>query len=296
MIQVTKLGYVGLNTPDIERMIAHYTDLIGLTLLERGAGGEAYLSSTIDHHAVVFYPAATSGLRHVGLQLRRGQSLHEVAAQLREHGITSKPQTDPQAGIAELLQLADPEGNIVQLYTAIEQCDHWFQERGIVPEKLGHLATCVRDVKKIADFYQRVLGFRVSDWMGDFFVFMRCNPDHHALNFLQSDQRKMHHIAFALHDWNHVKDACDLLARHHHGLVWGPGRHGPGHNIYTYHKDPDQNVVELFAELDVMLDEDLGYFEPRPWHEDRPQHPKVWQPGPLVPNKWGILPPEDFMH
>jgi len=23
-------------------------------------------------------------------------------------------------------------------------------------------------------------------------------------------------------------------------------------------------------------DEELGYFDPRPWHQDRPQRPKVW--------------------
>ena len=26
-----------------------------------------------------------------------------------------------------------------------------------------------------------------------------------------------------------------------------------------------------------MLDEELGYFEPRPWHRDHPQKPKVWE-------------------
>ena len=37
-------------------------------------------------------------------------------------------------------------------------------------------------------------------------------------------------------------------------------------------------MVEFFAELDQMLDEELGFFDPRPWHEDRPQRPKVWTP------------------
>jgi hypothetical protein len=34
--------------------------------------------------------------------------------------------------------------------------------------------------------------------------------------------------------------------------------------------------VELFCELDIMRDEWLGYFEPRPWHEEFPQQPKLW--------------------
>ena len=54
-------------------------------------------------------------------------------------------------------------------------------------------------------------------------------------------------------------------------------------------------MVELFCELDVMLDESLGYFDPRPWHHDFPQRPKVWTPGPRVPNSWGPLPPDGFL-
>ncbi len=56
--------------------------------------------------------------------------------------------------------------------------------------------------------------------------------------------------------------------------MWGPIRHVVGHNIAAYHRNADDIRVELFCELDMMLDETLGYFEPRPWHEDRPQCPK----------------------
>ena len=71
--------------------------------------------------------------------------------------------------------------------------------------------------------------------------------------------------------------------------MWGPVRHGPGHNVATYHRNPDDQMVEFFIELDKMMDEELGYFEPRPWHGDRPQQPKVWaldQPR----DKWGLPP------
>src|SRR4029077_18021975 len=33
-----------------------------------------------------------------------------------------------------------------------------------------------------------------------------------------------------------------------------------------------------------MHDEELGFFEPRPWHQDRPQRPKVW--GEETPSNW----------
>ena len=87
--------------------------------------------------------------------------------------------------------------------------------------------------------------------------------------------------------------ACDFLSLNGYKLLWGPGRHGIGHNIFAYHRAPNGLITELFAQLDQM-NEELGYFEPRPWHRDRPQRPKVWA-RPSASNYWGIL-PTDEMH
>jgi hypothetical protein len=41
-----------------------------------------------------------------------------------------------------------------------------------------------------------------------------------------------------------------------------------------------------------MLDEELGYFKPRPWHRDRPQKPKTWH-GPS--DVWGAPPTPEHL-
>jgi hypothetical protein len=69
-------------------------------------------------------------------------------------------------------------------------------------------------------------------------------------------------------------------------------RLGPGHNIAAFHRDHDDWVVEFYAELDQMKDETLGYFDPRPWHRDRPQRPKTWDPKEGF--VWGPPPTADF--
>ena len=74
----------------------------------------------------------------------------------------------------------------------------------------------------------------------------------------------MHHIAFELKDWAHIQAACDFLGLNKMPLIWGPGRHGPGHNIYTYHRNPDDQIVEMFTELDKMLDEVARLFRSPP--------------------------------
>lgn len=294
-MQIAKIGYAGFNTPDVEAMLNYYTNVIGFTLAERGGDGAAYLRSVLDHHTLVLHPAKEQGLRYVGFQVGGGQSLKDATTQLRDQGITVETQSDAQPAVTEQLQFTAPEGTTLQLYTAMEQVHDPFAALGIVPEKLGHVALAVHDVKKSADFYQRILGFRVSDWIEDFFVFLRCGPDHHTMNFLQSKYQKMHHIAFQLKDWTHVQQACDHLYKQHIPLIWGPGRHGAGHNIFTYHYDPDGQIIELFTELDTMLNEDLGYFEPRPWHEEFPQKPKVWANNLHATNHWGSLPSPDFL-
>src|SRR5262249_2211898 len=77
-------------------------------------------------------------------------------------------------------------------------------------------------------------------------------------------------------------------------IVWGPLRLGPGHNMAVFHRNPDDQLIEFYCELDQMKDEALGYFDPRPWHRDRPQRPKVWE-GQTARMIWGLPPAADFL-
>ncbi len=53
MIQVRRLGHATLTTPDLERQVAYYTQVIGLTLLERDAK-RAFLASKQGLEAVSY--------------------------------------------------------------------------------------------------------------------------------------------------------------------------------------------------------------------------------------------------
>jgi catechol-2,3-dioxygenase len=171
-------------------------------------------------------------------------------------------------------------------------------EDGVLrPTKLGHIASFTPELGPMQAFYESLLGFRWSDTIGDFFVFLRCNSDHHAANFMASSVRDgMHHIAFEMRNLDHLQNMLDHMAHRAVRLEWGPGRHGAGHNVFTYHKDPDGNIIELFTQLDVISDETKGYFEPRPWHDDFPQYPKTWDVDIAAANSWGPLNPAFLEH
>ena len=291
MTPVRRMGHATFETQDIERSLAYYTEVLGLGVTARTRDA-AYLAAPGDVHSVVLRAADASRCARLALQVAPDADLDAMMRHMRAFGLAPERRSDPEPGLADLVTVADPAGLQIDLFPMRDVSAKPRATHGIVPRKLGHTAFFADDVQKQADFYCQVLGFRVSDWIGDFFVFMRCSPDHHTVNFLRGPNGRMHHMAFELNDWHHVKQACDHLNRHDVKLVWGPGRHGPGHNIYTYHMNADAIMVEMFCELDTMSDESLGYFDPRPWHRDCPQRPKTWAPGLETTNFWGIPRPE----
>jgi catechol-2,3-dioxygenase len=293
MIRVRKISHASYEMPDIERQLEYYTEILGLTLVDRYADA-TYLASTVDHHSVVLRKATQTQCTRIGFQIAPDADLGEFEKQTRAHGIKTERKKDPEPGIADMVSFEDPKGTVMEVFKPGSPASQKYPVRGIVPHKLGHVAFHVTDVKHVTKFYCDVLGFRESDWMGDFFSFLRCGPDHHTINLMNTGSNRHFHTAFELRDWGHLQTACDYLSLNGYKLLWGPGRHGIGHNLFAYHRSPAGLITETFAELDQM-NEELGYFEPRPWHRDRPQRPKVWPKDPSASNLWGIL-PTDEMH
>lgn len=286
-VSASKLGYVGIETLDVDRMVDYYTNVLDFVLVERTAD-EAFLTTNFAHHEVVITKGDGGARSVVGYQV--SGDLSDSERRLREVGFRVEQRSDIAPATPRVLVVEEP-GSGVPIHLYDQQVGSGAAGFTTTrPTKLGHVAAFSPDLGDVQSFYQDLLGFKWSDTIEDFFLFMRCNSDHHAANFIRSDRfTGMHHIAFEMRDLAHLQLMLDRLAAHGRQLDWGPGRHGPGHNVFTYHKDPDGNTVELFTQLDVMIDESLGYFEPRPWHADVPQRPKTWEMDSMAGNSWGPM-------
>ena len=286
MIQVRRLAHATFSTPDLAKQVDYWTQVMGLTVVERSAG-RAILATRLGQEAVILEQGDHADLQRVAFQVAPGDDLGEMAAKLRAEGVACERRSDLTPGVADALVFTDPKGTQIEVYA-----DYRFHPRdksdgGVNPLKIGHVASRVHDVQKIAKFYQDILGFRVSDWMGDHFVFMRCGVDHHTVNFVRYETQRLHHVAFEVKDWAEIHRTCEILAKNEVQLVWGPLRHIVGHNVAAYHRNPDDLRVECYCEMDQMKDEALGYWEPRPWHEEMPLRPKVW-PKDTWRSAWGF--------
>jgi catechol 2,3-dioxygenase-like lactoylglutathione lyase family enzyme len=293
-VTVKKLGFHIVTTPDVNAVAGHYEDWLRL---ERTTvdGDSVYFSTDGNHHSTVVRKGEKNGRAGLGFEIRG--SLQEAAEGLSAADVSFEERADAEPGIGASLLLAEPDtGTPITLYEG-QSPEGTGSVVGTRPTKLGHVASYVPDLAAGHDFYLGVLGFRWSDTIGDFFSFLRCNSDHHAINLMESKKKSgLFHVAYEMRDFMHLKEALDHLATGGHRMAWGPGRHGVGHNIFTYHPDPDGNLIELFTEIDLIADQDTGVFEPRPWHEEWPQAPKFWTPEPGAANKWGWINPEFLDH
>jgi len=105
-------------------------------------------------------------------------------------------------------------------------------------------------------FYRDILGFIVSDRVEDDTsrvraCFLRTDTEHHALAVFDAPEIRHDHLSFETSGWTAVRDWADRLAALHMPIVWGVGRHGPGNDVFFMIRDPDGNLAEISAELEV---------------------------------------------
>jgi catechol 2,3-dioxygenase len=109
-----------------------------------------------------------------------------------------------------------------------------------------------------------------------------CDTDHHGIALVEAGKEELHHYAFELENWGAIERYADRLAFQGRSLVWGPGRHGPGRNLYTYLPDPDNTIVEAYADLLVVPDD--ANYRPIDWSMRGNDALNLW--GPMPPAEW----------
>jgi len=118
-----------------------------------------------------------------------------------------------------------------------------------------------------------VLGFRLSDWLGDFMSFLRCNEWHHRIALLPGPPC-LNHVAYDMPSVDDLMRGISRLRKLDVNLRWGPGRHTAGDNVFSYFTTPAEFAVEYTAELERV--------------DDATWQPTVHTPSPQLMDQWGI--------
>ncbi|MEM7799660.1 MAG: hypothetical protein AAF633_10765, partial [Chloroflexota bacterium] len=133
---------------------------------------------------------------------------------------------------------------------------------------------------RIFEWYTTVLGFQLTDWIGDAAVWMHINAKHHVIAFLDKGYNHIHHVAFDLVDFGEMRNMLDHLGKHGRYVTWGPLRHGMAQNLATYWRMWEEEMfIELCCDMQVL---------------EADHEPVVHPDNPYASNTWGILPPRSY--
>jgi catechol 2,3-dioxygenase-like lactoylglutathione lyase family enzyme len=143
------------------------------------------------------------------------------------------------------------------------------------PIQLTHVVINSTDVEASERFAVEQLGFKVSDRTAHM-RFLRCNRKHHALAYAGAKLASLNHIAFEMRDVDAVMRGIGRLRDAGFDAVWGPGRHGPGNNVFGYFIAPWGGIIEYTAEV-TEVGEDHRVGSPEDWK---------WPPGRI--DHWGV--------
>jgi catechol 2,3-dioxygenase len=122
------------------------------------------------------------------------------------------------------------------------------------PRRLSHILRFTPDVTRAIDFYERVIGLRLSDRSADVIAFMHGihGSDHHMLAFAKSEAPGLHHLSWDMPSIESIGlGAMAMFARGYRD-GWGLGRHVLGSNYFHYMRDPWGSWSEFSCDIDFV--------------------------------------------
>ena len=269
-----KLRSVELEVPRADAAVQFLAGPWGL--LDAGeAGGTAYLRGTGDHpYVMAITEAASPALVSVTFAGAPGE-IERVKTRAKKAGLAVAPYAPRpgEPGSPKGFTLAGPEGQLFRFVTdrkpasKIKDPDR--------PIGLTHVPISAADADACTKFALEVLGFKLSD-RTKMMDFIRCDSTHHSLAYVRTGAPALHHMAFEMQDLDAVMRGVGRLRDAGLDPVWGPGRHGPGNNVFAYYVSPFGAVVEYTSEIE-RVDSSYKVGGPEDWK---------WPPGRI--DHWGI--------
>jgi catechol 2,3-dioxygenase len=280
---ITRASHVDLRVADLDRSLEFYVQVIGLVVSDRDRD-VAYLRGVEEaaHHSLVLRRSAEEArCGRLGFRVFTDEQLEALAANLEARGLAPVwAQADHQG---RTLHVSDPTGVPLEfcarMPTEPRLVTAFDRHKGGAGLRLDHFQLHVGDVRAGCEFYTS-LGFRVSEFLTPddeelVAVFLQRKGNPHDLVLFDGPGPRFHHVAYTTPDVHTLVRACDVAGELGFGAAVerGPGRHGPGHALYVYMRDPDGHRVELFTTHYQTLDIDD---EPVRWDVTDPSFGMPW--------------------
>ncbi len=277
MNRVTEIRYVGYSVTDLAAEKEYYGPIWGLEEVPSDDGMAWFKAQGHDeHHVVRLRPGDENRVDVIALAADSRADVDALHDKVAASGakIVSAPHdlTTPGGGYG--FRFFSPDGLMMEISSDVARGG----ARGIarwdgVPVKISHIVLHSPDHHALVAWMCDVLGFKVSDWLGDFMCFLRCNSAHHRFAILPGPPC-LNHVAYDMEGLDGMMRGIRRLKLKKIDIQWGPGRHTAGDNTFSYFVTPNGFVTEYTAELEEV--------------DFEGHQAKVHEPSPTTMDQWGI--------
>lgn len=277
---ITHLRHVGIAVPNYRQAVDFYQNVWGLIPVAED-GGVTFFGTPADpeHYILRVREDRQKRLDLIAFAADSTTDVDLLADRLIAQGVRMDRDPDklttPGGGYG--LRFFDPDGRLIEVSADVELRSYRaLEEKESIPQKLSHVVINATNVQETKAFYENVLGFRLSDWLGDFMCFLRSGPQHHILAISQAPHNSLNHISFEMRGLDEYMRGTGRMIRHGYRPLWGPGRHGAGDNTFSYFLDPLDNIIEYTTELEIVDEET---WEPSVYDPALPETQDQWGTG-----------------
>ena len=286
-LRIDRGNYIAVHSNNPAAAAQYAVENMGFYLVHADSEGRHYLAAHgLDAYSLVYTPGEQGRLDHISYVVRNADDLLAAEKRLTDLGVKSERIERSQLWRhGPALRFTSPGGQIIELVPGIlvdVPMAALVAEPQTTPAPVSFDHAIVRavDVGATFEFASRVMGLKESARIVapdgiPVLGFFRCHTLFHCFGAARSQHDGLHHMQFTLKNSVAVHRAFEQMKeRGKVELIWGPLRHGAGHNIVFYFRDYTGSIVEYSAEEEIILND--ATYVPRVWPATDPRAADEW--------------------
>ncbi|MCS7476789.1 VOC family protein [Umezawaea endophytica] len=250
---ISKLGYVGLNTTDVEAWTTLFDRTLGVKSATVEFGTEEVVLAALDdvEYRLALYRSTEDSPRHIGWVVDTAPELDRLTRRLTDAGFAVEEGTAEEArlrGATRLRWFTDPVGYRVEIVLGQART----HPRPVRPADatpgvtgLGHLVLASPKLDELRDLYESVLEFKLTDYRAPGLFFFRCNTTHHSIALASAETTSIHHLEIEHGSLDDVGRAFDRAQANDVPISISLGRHMNDRAVSFYVRNPSGFHLEI---------------------------------------------------
>lgn len=251
---VASVSYARVAVQDLEAGARFASETFGLQRVAERDGEIAFRSD--DRFRTLSLIAAGSGASSIGLEIQDEAMLERLAKALSEAGFPVRAASPAECAsrYVEAAMIAqDGSGNTIDLIVRPHYSGRrYFPSRDAGIVRFHGAALRTTDHRRDLAFW-KMLGARVSDWVGDI-AYLQIDALHHRIALYPARRNGLLYVAFEVEALDQIMQNSYFMQERQIKILQGPGRESASQQIFLHVQGPDGVIFSYVNGMAVLGD------------------------------------------